>query len=802
MRAAFFFISFAITFLLIFFLNRTLSIGDTSIPPIGKLMNPYSGFWQNAEATDYLPNETYDFAPLKGKVTVQYDDRMVPHIFAENNEDAIFVQGFITAQNRLFQMDLSARATQGRLSEILGENVVKRDINQRRKGMVFAAENAVKAWQEDEEGWELLNLYSQGINSYIASLDPGDIPIEYKLIGTEPEKWSPLKTALFVKAMAASLAGVHYDVEATNSMKKFGKDTFDFLYPRYMERQSPIIPKEKKWTFTPKPIPNDKTENDVIDYFDYKIYDRPPAGIGSNNWAVSGTRTKSGNPILGGDPHLGLTLPSIWYEMQIKTPDMNAYGVSLPGIPFIVIGFNDHIAWSQTNVGHDITDLYQIKWKDEKKDEYLYDGEYKKVEYKVESYIVKDKGITISDTVRYTIWGPVLYESDERTDKDLAFSWLAHHASDKNELRTFYDLNQAQNFDEFYNAINPYNVPAQNFAFASKDGDIALRIMGQFPLREKNQGRFVRDGSLSSSAWKGFIPKAHIPIIKNPERGYVSSANQHSVTPDYPYETLREIYEEYRGRSANRYLAKNDKMTIEDMMAMHNSNYDIKAEEALPLLLLNLDSAQIRNNKFLIDLLENWDFVYDADTQAGTFFARWWQQVYWGIWDEMKPDNYSYLPPSSGRTITLLKETPESSFFDNQSTSEKETIKNIITVAFMKAKEELGEDIPIWTKHQGSYVAHLAQIPAFARTNIGVGGVHSALNAMTDVHGPSWRQIVELGDEVKAYVSYPGGQSGNPGSKHYDDFLNKWAEGKYYEALFMKDENDHSRMMTSKQIFK
>ncbi len=799
MRLVQFLLALIITTALVFFLNRPLELGDKSIPPIGKLMNPYTGFWKNATPIHELPEGTLDFPNLKGKVTVHYDDRMVPHIFAEHNEDALFAQGYITAQNRLFQMDLSSRATEGRLSEILGKRALKRDIRQRRKGMVFAAENALEEWKKHDYGWKMLMAYCDGVNAYISSLGKGDYPLEYKLIGTTPDKWTPKKTALFVKAMAASLAGGHYDIEATNTLKKFKKDTFDFLYPDYDPLQTPIIPKSKKWDFDPVVVEDDTTDNDIIDYFDYKIYERSPEGVGSNNWVVSGKRTVSGNPILCGDPHLDLSLPSIWYEMQLQTPELNAYGVSLPGIPFIVIGFNENIAWSQTNVGHDVTDFYQIKWKDENKMQYLYDGEYKDVELKIEKYHVKDVG-GVLDTVRYTVWGPVTYESKTTWNKDLATQWLAHFASDKNELTTFYELNKAKNFDDYYKAIDTYNVPAQNFVFASKEGDIAIRVMGQFPLKEENQGRFVRDGSLSSSGWKGFIPKAHNPIIKNPARGYVSSANQYSTSPTYPYEYNREKFEPFRGRMANRLLAKKNKATIQDMKDMQNNNFDMKSEAALPLMLAHLDSAQIRNNRELIGALENWDNVFTPDSKAATFFTVWWRKLFYNIWDEMNQD-IPLLYPTTERTIYLMKEVSHSVFFDDRRTEDKEDIKNIVTRSFMEAKEKLGDKIPVWTKFQKSRVDHLAKIPAFSRYDLGVGGAHSTLNAMTDIHGPSWRQIVELGDEVKALVSYPGGQSGNPGSPYYDNFIDTWAKGEYYEALFMKNENDHQRMMVAKQVF-
>ncbi len=795
-----FLIALLITGGLVYVLNNPIKTSSKTIPAIGPLINPFSGFWQNAEAKGTLPIAEISSTHLKGEVTVQYDDRLVPHIFADDISDALYAQGYITASHRLFQMDISTRAASGRVSEVVGERALKNDMLKRRKGMLFAAENAVEAWKDNED-YPLLLSYCQGVNDYIRSLDVKDYPLEYKILGFEPEEWTPLKTALFVKSMAESLAGRHSDVEATNSLVHFGEEKFNFLYPTYFEEQSPIIPESVKWNFPVTQIEDDTTDNDVISTFNYEYYNRPHAGNGSNNWAVAGSKTKSGNPILCGDPHLGLSLPSIWYEMQIKTPEMNAYGVTLPGVPFVIIGFNDHIAWTQTNVGHDISELYNIKWKDESKMEYLLDGEYKKVDLKIEEYQVKGKGL-VKDTVRYTVWGPLRYESDTEMDKDLAYQWLAHQASTKSEITTFYELNKAKNYDEYYQALQTYNVPAQNYAFASKEGDVAIRVTGQFPLLEENQGRFVRDGSKSSSGWKGFIPKDHIPIVKNPSRGYISSANQHSTAPNYPYRYHREKFEAFRGRTANLFLDTMNNITIDDMKALQNSNYDLKAAEALPLMLMHLDSAIIKENSDIIKMMESWNCYADADSKATTLFNAWFSQIHNLIWDEINNSELPLLPASTIRTIHLMRDTPESEFFDITKTPETENIKSIVSSAFKNAMDKFEGEIPAWKDYQKPSIISLIRQPAFSRLNLNTGGVESALNSIKPAHGPSWRQIIELGDEMKAYVAYPGGQSGNPGSVYYDNFVDTWTAGKYYEAVFMKSPQDAERFIISTQVFK
>ena len=357
----------------------------------------------------------------------------------------------------------------------------------------------------------------------MSQLAPKDYPLEFKLIGYQPELWSPLKSAIFLKAMAEDLSKREDDIEATNALAAFGRETFDFIYPERNPKDDPIIPPSVEYDFQPASIEtNEKPVVGALGSIFHEPNEKPDKIIGSNNWAVHGSKTASGKPILCNDPHLGLSLPAIWFELQIHTPEINVYGVSLPGLPGVTIGFNEHIAWGFTNVGHDVLDWYKIKWTDETKTSYYLDGEVKKADIVYETYKVKGQPDVI-DTVRYTHWGPVVHESKEHPYQDLAMHWLAHE-SEGNELEALYNLNTSKNFDDYFAGLKGYHNPAQNMAFASKDGDIGIKIQGRLPLKEHEQGRFVRDGSTKASGWKGYIPYEQTPWVKNPERGFVSSA--------------------------------------------------------------------------------------------------------------------------------------------------------------------------------------------------------------------------------------------------------------------------------------
>lgn len=769
-------------------------------PPLGKFINPFTGFWQNGEVQGRLPDINLRFEQLSGEVRVVFDERLVPHIFAANLKDASFVQGYITAKYRLWQMDISTRSVAGRLSEVLGERLLGRDKNQRRKGLVFAAENALASWKRNPEEIQLVEAYSDGVNAYIETLKPYQYPLEFKILNYQPEPWTPLKSALFFKNMAETLCSRNYDLQTTNARNALGTDLFDFLYPEYNPKQSPVIPTEVKYAFDTISVNRPSTPPTMIGgVFPFDALPQPSEFLGSNNWAVSGDKTASGKPILCNDPHLGLTLPSIWYEIQLHTPEVNSYGVSLPAVPGILIGFNEYIAWGMTNVGQDVLDWYQIKWTDETKKKYLVDGQELEVEEMVEIIKVRGKKESVLDTVKYTVWGPIVYESKDSPYRDLAMRWVAHDLPKEKaayEIGVFNKLIQSKNYDDYREAINNYDSPAQNFVFASKEGDIAMTVGGKFPLKRNQQGRFIQDGSLSDNAWQGFIPKSQIPRVVNPIRGFVASANQHSTDQSYPYYYVGG-FDDYRGRYINQTLEKMENITVEDMMALQNDNHSLEAAEMLPLLLELLSTNQLDKAALeLLEQLKQWDYSFDMDELAPAAFVEWSGKVYELTFDEIYAlrDSFPVAFPETWRLIELLDTVPGHPIFDRQSTNERENAKDIVKKAFVEMWEDSKNDFSKagfnWDRYKKTRIAHLGRIPGLTVSDFSVGGYRNAPNAIQRGFGPSWRMIVELGPEVKAYGVYPGGQSGHPGSKYYDQMINQWAAGEYNSLNFMKTPED------------
>jgi penicillin amidase len=777
--------------------------------PLGKLLSPQHGVWQNAESAEEDYSADLHFDGLEGKAEVYFDERLVPHVFAEKENDAYFVQGFLHAKFRLWQMELQVFFAAGRVSEIVGEKALEHDREFRRLGMVYGAENFLEELEKDEPVRKACDAYTAGVNAYIGTLTESKLPLEYKLLGYKPELWSNLKTALFLKNMCYDLASGEHDFEMTNAKAFFDKEDFDKLFPAIQDSLDPIIPRGTVYA-DPKVKPMPPASADSL-YFNFRksdtataiVLSKPDPDNGSNNWAVSGQKTKSGAPILCNDPHLGLRLPSVWYEMQLSVPDYNAYGATFPGAPGIIIGFNDSCAFGFTNGGRDVRDYYEIQFKDDSRQEYWFDSAWVKTTFRIEEIKIAGKP-AYNDTVAYTLFGPVMYDksfSGKRNTggRNYAVRWTAHDKS--NELRMFYLLNRAKNYSD-YLAATPYlNTPGQNCLFACKNGDIALRTEGNFPAKWNGQGDFVMPGTDSSYMWQGMIPEDETPFQYNPERGFVSSANQRPTDTAYHY-YLGRVYPSPRGYIINRTLSAMQQITPKDMMLLQTDNYNIFAEMARPLFLKNIRVENLDGDeKKYLGLLQNWDLRNDANSEGATVFVLAWRS----FMDTVFSDEYAKAPAHTETPLnsTLLESVLKDSaykFLDDISTPQKETLPDMVTIAFKRAVISLkGAEAAgrlEWGKFKDTHINHLTTfVPPLNRQHIPVGGGENIINATKEDHGPSWRMIVSLTQKTEAYGIYPGGQSGNPGSRFYDNTIDKWAAGEYYDLWMMtKEEQNDARV--------
>ncbi|MDB5120144.1 MAG: penicillin acylase family protein [Sphingobacteriales bacterium] len=785
----------------------------SAIPPLGKFLDPFHGFWNNAENKHPKTSNNLKIDGLKGSVEIKFDEHMIPHVFAESNDDLYFAQGYITAKDRLWQMDFQTRFAAGRLSEVVGSKAIELDKYQRRMGMVFGAENMVKAMKNDPVSQKSIEAYAAGVNAYIKSLSPGEYPIEFKILNYEPEKWTPLNTALLLKLMSATLAGGSNEFYMSNILNKYGADVVNNLFPDYPFHEDPIIPAGTKWNFKPLPIPTAPSLSDPGKTSQHKTKELEE-GIGSNNWAVSGAKSASGYPLLANDPHLELSLPAIWYQIQLVSNDVNVYGVSIPAAPGVIIGFNKNVAWGVTNVGADVLDWYSVKFKDQSKKEYWYNNKWNPVKVKIETIKVSS-GETVLDTVYYTHQGPVVYIDNEKPasfskagniPEGHALRWVAHDAS--NDTRTFYMLNRAKNYTDYRKALTYYSAPAQNFVFASVENDIAITPNGYFPLKWKDQGKFLLSGADPANDWHGRIPADQNPTVKNPPRNFVSSANQFSTDKTYPYYLNWEFAGYERGHRINSRLAAMTNVTIDSLRNLQNDNYSILAENILPTLIKNINTENLNaTEQEGFEIVSKWGKFFNTKEIGASIFEIWRKDLSVKIWgDEFGDPKVPMRFPSTDRTVEMLINEPNAVWFDNIKTTYKETRNDQIQASFKFAIDSLQRKFGAlgdkwqWGNVKHSYVPHLAKIPGFSSKFLNNGGSKTSVNALSETNGPSWRMVIALGKNVKGYGLFPGGESGNPGSFYYDDMIENWSNGKLNELLYLQSKNEKSTHIISSLI--
>ncbi|MBZ4191235.1 penicillin acylase family protein [Niabella beijingensis] len=813
MRVIPFLVTAAATILLVFLLNRPL--GDKVPMPVGKFLSPQTGFWQNAEDTAASFNGMLSFPELKGRAEVYFDERLVPHVFAENDEDLYFVQGYLHAKFRLFQMDLQTRAAEGRVSEIAGPKAIGYDREQRRLGMKFAAEYSLQAMEKDARARAVYAAYTAGINAYIHTLTQSSLPLEYKILNFEPEEWTNLRTALLLKMMAKMLAsGTEKDLATTRLHQLFSTTQLNALYPQVPDSLKPIVPPGTAFVkpgFTAK-IPAGAAAAYFRDTPPVTAFEQytPDRDNGSNNWVVAGNKTVNKVPILANDPHLELSLPSIWYEMQLSTPQGKTYGATLPGSPYVIIGFNDSIAWGVTNAQRDVKDYYSIRFKDRQRSEYWFNNQWKPAQLRIETIKVKGAPV-VYDTVSYTVFGPVMYDESFRDtltkNNGLAVKWAAHHTGD--DGNTFYLLNRAKNYDDYVTAIRFFECPGQNFAFASKAGTIALWQQGKFPNRWENQGMYVMPGTDSSYDWQAFIPQAENPHAVNPDRGYLFSANQRPADASYPY-YIPGAYINPRASAIDHYLSSMNNITTQNMMELQNNYFNIMASDMVPLLLKYTDetglSAPARK---CFEQVKSWNRFAGPESVGQTIYQVWMDSLSVNIWgDELVRAGFKVELPAEQTLMELLKkDSTVMGYVDDIRTPGKETIRMQVTDALNKTANLITqlekEEKAGWAKFKDVSVYHLlkeALLP-FAHTGLNVGGWGNIINAVKKSHGPSWRMVVQLSTPTEAYGVYPGGQSGNPGSRFYDNAIDTWASGKYYQLWLMNSGEEADARVKWKMSF-
>ncbi|MEW5783667.1 MAG: penicillin acylase family protein [Bacillota bacterium] len=742
-------------------------------------------------------------AEVGAAVEIYRDEYGVPHIIAQNMEDLCFAQGYVQAQDRLWQMDLSRRGVGGRLSEILGESFVDTDRFTLTVGFYRAARASYEQLNSGSQA--LLEAYARGVNAFIED-NRGKLSLEFVLLGYEPEPWKPVDSMAIGKYMAWYLGGnMNTELFLSALIEQVGEEMALELFPDYPETGPVIVPTvEQESAFKPDDVPALIRLSRLAELNGRAAY---VPGLGSNNWVVSGAKTVGGGAMLANDMHLGMGLPSIWYANHlILEGEFNATGVMFPGIPGIIVGFNDHIAWGVTNTGPDVQDLYLIKLNPANPHQYLYQDQYVDAEVIVEELWVKDESEPRQVEVVITRHGPIISDVAE-LDQPISLCWTA--LSPTRELEAVQGFMKAQSWAEFSAALENFMAPAQNFVYADQEGNIAYRANGLIPIRRNGSGLLPVDGSTDEFEWEGYIPWDELPALYNPPEGIIVTANHRVVDDDYPYFISSEWAPPYRAMAILRELEGKERLSLEDMVRAQTSYFNTQAELLAPIMidtLLLLSSLDEAEHKALL-LLEEYsrEPIDDAANAAPLIFHSLYLKLLEHIFaDELGEDMFERLLHS--RVVTncfdRMLSSGESSWFNNVHTPQQEKRSDIIVSAFretvLELKERLGPDPARWqwgnlhtitlTHNMGS-VKLLERV--FNRGPYTIGGSGNTPANMSYqptepfkvTHSAPWRYMVDLNGHTALDI-LSGGNSGHPFSEHYNDQTDKWLAGDYKEMIF------------------
>lgn len=791
-----------------------VALGAVSIggaPPLGRILDPANGVWAVARTAE-LPRSANDRVPgLGARVEVRYDQRGVPHIFASSETDAYRALGYVVARERLFQIEVQVRAGAGTLTDLVGGAALPADRETRSLGLPRAAERAFARLDTTTPGGRAIRAYAEGVNAWISHLARAGVPIEYRLLHRTPALWKPIDAYHLLNRMSRTLSYAPLELTRLKVTRRFGDSVARALFPVHSPLQQPIVPTKDRTLrlragrLPPPPAPlesvDQRTANagrsaDAPDSLmgEASAQTQERGALGSNNWAVSPLRTKSGYALLAGDPHLDLTLPSIWYEVHLVVPgQLDVAGVTIPGGPGVIIGFTPDVAWTFTNTGSDALDFYDETVDDSARPtRYRVDGAWRPVESRIETYRGPGGDVLAVDTVRYTHRGP-LHRVGGRW---MSMRWTALEAGAA--LNALLAGAHTHSVREWLAAAASYDVPAQNILLADRGGHIGIRSIGRYPLRPGDgRGDLVRDGSKSANDWRGDLSVDRYPTAIDPPQGYLASANQEPIDPDAPG-PARDTYlgadwePPWRAARINQLLASDFSATPDDMREWQTDAGSARADYFVPYFLdaaRRTDSAgrgapEVRD---AAHLLAQWDRRYTRDNERAVLFEAAMRELSARAWSRLADSASGGLRavPSDAVLVELLHD-PTSRWWDDPRTPRVEQRDEVVAASLAAGLERVrsryGEPSSggwRWDRIRHENVYHLLQVPAFSRLALPMQGGKETLNPSSGdgVEGASWRMVVELGPTVRAWATYPGGQSGNPVSSQYADRLPQWLAG-------------------------
>lgn len=767
-----------------------------------RLLNPLLQWFVRHQARKNLPdyNQNQQLQGLNHSVEIIRDNWGIPHIYAQSEADLFFAQGYVHAQDRLWQMELLRRVVAGRLSEIIGKKTLEIDKIARTFGFRHFAEQDAKQWGELPHEQTMV-AYTEGINAYIKTTK--NLPAEYKLLRFEPEPWEVADSLAIARFLSLQMAqGWLHEIERWHLAAQHGAEKAQELFPEYpLSNPAPLA----------KGIETNKRTANLLEAFKGPFL-RPIQG--SNNWVVAPEKMETGAAALCNDPHLIINAPNIWYENHLVTTDGYATtGVSMPGVPMVLIGHNEQIAWGITLSYADVQDTYVEKLVNETSSQYHFKDRILKASIRQEKIKIKGEKEAEEWTCKSTIHGPVIaYLPDNQ-----ALSLCTKALQDNEMLTGFYNINKAASWNDFVQAIQQLTIPSLNIVYADKEQNIGYYMSGEVPIRTRSKGLLPNLGYTGQQEWIGKVPFEEMPHTFNPASGYFYTCNNKIVADDFPHDLGHTWMNGYRAKRLSQLLASKEKYSLEDFEAWQMDFLCLPGVAFAQLVATQQDTAAYQALpaavKSMASLLVEWDGYLTAESQGGVVYEVLKQQLIQLVFEpqralqglvsqrEVSIFLLSEFFGHDAPTLLRLFENPTSKWWQSCPT---ETLLKALVATKDFLEKELGTNQQGWqwgklhqfiAKHalatqdilQGIFDVGPLPIGGDTDTLCQIANIPQAERANSSSVGPSYRQIIDMGDWDNCRCCAPLGQSGNTVSPHYKDQLEHWMEGKYKPMLWSKE---------------